>query len=139
MEVTELKELCNEMFRVKAEVAELDDAKKKLNITMLELKTKVMIELEKNEMKSFKTGDMSVTKVDKKAVKILDKNLFLDYLEDRGVLRDALNVTVAKATTIYNEEYELAMSEQNQDLIINGLPGLSSPETYSTISMRGKL
>lgn len=138
MEVTELQKLTEELFRLKAMNDELT-AQIKINSGLMNgLKAIAMVELEKANMNNFRSGNMLISKSDKKSVKILDKNLLLNYLEEKGILRDSFNVTAAKATTIWNEEYELAKDNNDLDFILNGIPGLSEPETFTTISMRGK-
>ena len=138
MELDELKNICKKMFEIKTKLSELEETKKSLTLELNDYKRQVMIELEKNDMKNFKSGGMQLIKVDKKSVKIEDREAFLDWLESRGVLRDALNVTAATATQIYKEEYERAQDDGNMVFIMEGIPGLSDPETFSTISMRGK-
>lgn len=138
MEITELRAVTEEMFQLKAMNMVLDESKKKNTIRLNELKAIAMVELDKANMINFRSGNMLIIKTDKKSVKILDKNLLLDYLEEKGILRDSFNVTVATATTIWNQEYELAKETKDLDFVINGIPGLSDPETFTTISMRGK-
>ena len=96
-----------------------------------------MVELDKNDMKSFVTGNMRLTKVEKNSVKILDKNLFMNWLEEKGVLRDSLNVSAAKATQIWNEEFEIAKENNNTLIITDGIPGLSDPEVHSVVQLYG--
>lgn len=137
MEIEEFKALVNDMFKVKQAITRLDEEKKELTAGLNEMKAKAMVELEKGEMKSFKSGDMRITKVDKKSVKIEDRNLFLNWLEENGDLRDSLNVTAATATKIYNEHYEEAKENQDLNFLTKGIDGLSQPETYSTIQLYG--
>lgn len=138
MELTELQKLTEELFRLKGLNDELT-AQIKINSGLMnELKTIAMVELDKAKMKNFRSGNMLISKTDKKSVKILDKNLLLNYLEEKGILRDSFNVTAVAATKIWNQEYELAKENEDLDFILNGVPGLSEPSTHTTISMRGE-
>ena len=129
----------SDMVELNEKLGQLDKRKKDINETLTQMKEVAMCALAENDMKTFKTGGMAITKVDKKSVRILDKNLFMNWLEEKGILRDSLTVSAAKATTIWNEEFEIAQENKDISFLTEGIDGLSEPETFSTISMRGKL
>ena len=137
MQIEEMKKLTGEMFELKRAIDDLDKHKKELKTELDLKKSVVMSALEAGEMKSFVTGKMRCTKVDKRSVKVLDRNLFLNWLETRGELRDSLNVTAATANKIYNTELEIAQEQNDLTIIVDGIPGLSEPETFSTIQLYG--
>lgn len=139
MELTKLQEVCEKMFELKVLKDNLDARKKEINVKLDAYKEIVMVELEKADMKSFKTKSMTLTRVDKRSVKILDHNLLLDWLESKDLLRHAIKVSAAAATSLYNDEFEKAQEAKDTDFLINGIAGLSDPAVYHTIQMRGKL
>jgi len=139
MELESFKGLMSDMFAIKEKLTELDGEKKELTAELNKMKAVAMVALAENDMKTFKAGGMALTAVDKKSVRILDKNLLMDWLDEKGILRDSLNVSAAKATSIWNEEFELAKINKDVSFLTgDGIPGLSEPETHTIISMRGR-
>ena len=137
MELDAFKKLTDAMFLLKEKIEGLDKNKKEITSELNKMKAIAMVELDKNDMKTFKVGDCALTKVDKKSVKVTDMNLFMNWLEQRGELRNSLTVSAAKATTIWNEEFEIAKENKDIDFLTKGVPGLSEPATHSLIQMRG--
>lgn len=135
MEIKELQDICEEIFTLKAEIDELDKQKTEKNKRIMELKALSVKQFEAHGLTKFDSGFGTITRKERKTVKIEDRNLFLNFLEEKGVLRDSFNVTAAKATTIYNEYFEEAKEKQDVDFIMNGIPGLSDPSTFVDISI----
>lgn len=135
VKVSELQDLCEKIFKLKAEVDDLDAQAKEKNKEIMGLKAEVLKHFEAHNLERFDSGFGTVTRKTRKSVSIEDRNLFFDYLEEKGLLRDSLNVTAATATSIYNQMADDA--ERNKDLsfLISGIPGLSEPKIFTDVSI----
>lgn len=135
VKVSELQDLCEEVFKLKKQVEDLDEQKKTLNKRIIELKSELVKHFEAHDLERFDSGFGTITRKVRRSVKIEDRNAFFDFLESKNLLRDSLNVTAARATTIYNELYERAEQEKDFDFITSGIPGISEPSLFVDVSI----
>lgn len=135
MEIAELKNTCVKIFELMGEIEDLDTEKKKINGKITELKKKALVELEKNELKNFDSGVGKISRIERRSVKIEDKYVFMDWLDNKGELREYLTVSAATAKKIYEEEFENAKENKNLDFLKDGIPGLSQPSIFVDIRM----
>lgn len=135
MDISKLQDLCESAFKLKAEVDELNSKKTEKNKELTKLKAEITKQLEAHQLKKFDSGFGTVIAKERKSVSVEDRNLFFDYLESRGLLRDSFNVTAQTATKIYNEILEQAVLDGDVDIITEGIPGLSEPRIFSDVSI----
>lgn len=138
MQISELNNLCIQISELQAKIDEVTRQKTELTTQLDELKARVMVELEKNDLKSFDSPVNKITRAEYRSVKILDKYAFMDWLEARGELKEALNVNVKTAQKIYSEAFERAKEKQDVEFLKNGIAGLSEPSVYNTIRITKK-
>ena len=136
MDVQELQSICRKMLDIRKTIKEYTDETKMLNGQLTKLKTEVIEYLEGQGLKNFNHGDGKISVVDKRAVKILDKFKFYEWLKARGSFEETVSITAAKATEIYNEEWEAAQAEGDIDFLTKGIDGLSEPNVFRTLSFR---
>jgi len=135
MEVSELNKICENIFKKKDEIEELQDLVKEKNLELMNLKKIVLTELEKNEMQSFNSSLGKISKLERRSVKCIDKYEFMDWLEQQGILKETLSVPAQTVTKIYNQEYEAALEAKNIDFLTKGIPGLGEPSVYVDVRM----
>ena len=58
--------------------------------------------------------------------------------DQKGILKESLNVPAQTVTRIYNEEYEHALVNKNIDFLTKGIPGLGEPSVYVDIRILRK-
>lgn len=138
MEISELKKVCEGIFKLKDEIEVLQEEVKQKNIELMNLKKIALTELEKNEIQSFDSGFGKISKLERRSVKCIDKYEFMDWLDQKGILKESLNVPAQTVTRIYNEEYEHALVNKNIDFLTKGIPGLGEPSVYVDIRILRK-
>jgi hypothetical protein len=138
MEIKDLQNICAKMLELKKAIKEHEDEVKVLNGALTKLKSETIEYMENFDMKSFDHGAGKISISDKRAVKILDKYKFYEWLKARGTFEQDITVSAATAKRIYNEEWETAQLEGNVDFIKNGIDGLSEPNVFRTISFLKK-
>ena len=137
MEIKELQALCEEVFTLKDASDVLKAQRTEIEKKVIVLKAEIEKHLTMHDLKTFDSGFGKVTRKERRSVSIDDRNLFLNWLDEKGMLRDSFNVLATRATTIYNEFYDEAKEKQDFDFITNGIPGLSEPKVFNDISIRG--
>ena len=125
-----LQKLCFECKDIDIELKKLKDKSAELNDEKTQLRKQILEHLEEHDLKRFDFGDGKVTIAEKTSVKMRDKFKFFDWLREKGIFEDIVSVNAMTLNKIYREEKEKAIDEGDASFIIEGLPGLSEPQTF---------
>jgi len=137
MEIQDLKDKCARLFEVRAKIDEINDVKKSFTAEKKELDALILSYLQENKLKNFDTGFGKVSSVAKRSVKILDRHEFTEYLKAQGTYEDTVNFPAPSINRIYREAFDVAQLEGDVEFLANGIPGLSEPSIFETISVTG--
>jgi hypothetical protein len=138
VKVTELDQLCIELFKQKAVVEEHEDALKDQNQKYAELKAEVisyMEHLEKDKYPVKGHGTLSLS--DRFSVRVPktleEKKALFEYLKEKGIFFEMASVNSQTLNSFYKAEMEEAAKQGNTDFSI---PGVGEPNHQRTLSIR---
>jgi len=137
MEIQELKDKCARLFEVRAKIDELNAIKKEYTDEKKILDGVVLGYLQENKLKNFDTGFGKVSTVAKFSVKITDRHAFSDFLKSQGIYEDTVNFPAPSVNRIYREARNVAELEGDISFVATGIPGLSDPTIFESISVTG--
>ena len=132
----ELKGLCLEMFKQKAEVARVKEIKTAEEKKLKEMQDKILFHLEGHELKTFDTGIGKVTKKNMPYAKIVDKTALSNFLKERGIYDDMVTFNATKMNSFYKEEMERAKEEMNLDFKVDGMDVSSNRISLSVTGVK---
>lgn len=142
MEIEEFQALIGKSYELKSEITALDDQKKELGLALKDLDMKILDELERMGVNSFKSRHGTISRVNRTSVKTPktheDKQAFFNWLmSTKGdtVYWQYASVNSQALNSFYKAEYEVAKEEGNFDFEI---PGIGEPELTPIISRRKK-
>lgn len=137
LNLEEFKLLTEKLWAKKQEHTNL---KKKMELELshlwgeyLELEREVMRIMEASKTDKFIADSCTVSRSAKSQVKIEDKNLLLNHLQETGELLNVLRLNVTDVTKFYQEKQALAEEHGDFDFKI---PGVSRPNEYYSLSLR---
>ena len=132
----ELKGLCLEMFKQKAEVARVKEIKTAEEKKLKEMQDKILFHLEGHELKTFDTGFGKVTRKNMPYAKIVDKTALSNFLKERGIYDDMVTFNATKMNSFYKEEMERAKEEMNLDFKVDGMDVSSNRISLSVTGVK---
>lgn len=132
----ELKGLCLEMFKQKAEVARVKEIKTAEEKKLKEMQDKILFHLEGHELKTFDTGIGKVTRKNMPYAKIVDKTALSNFLKERGIYDDMVTFNATKMNSFYKEEMERAKEEMNLDFKVDGMDVSSNRISLSVTGVK---
>jgi len=132
----ELKGLCLEMFKQKAEVARVKEIKTNEEKKLKAMQDNILHHLEGHDLKTFDTGFGKVTRKNSPYAKIVDKDALTTYLKERGIFEDMITYNATKMNSFYKEEMEKAKEEMNLDFKIDGMDVSSNRVSLSVTSVK---
>jgi hypothetical protein len=132
----ELKGLCLEMFKQKAEVVRVKEIKTAEEKKLKEMQDKILFHLEGHELKTFDTGIGKVTKKNMPYAKIVDKTALSNFLKERGIYDDMVTFNATKMNSFYKEEMERAKEEMNLDFKVDGMDVSSNRISLSVTGVK---
>jgi len=130
--VAELNKLCEEMFKLRAEIEAEEAQTKEKNKLLEEMKFKVQGILADSGLDSFKStyGTVGTRTINTFKVDPERKEDFLKFIEEKG-MRSML--TVNHQTL---QAYCRSLYEENKANLDFSIPGVGEPQPYTTITMR---
>lgn len=137
MHISEFKEFCIKMFALKNECSELGKVKAEKEKELKKMKSQCVEFLEAEGLQNFDTGEGKVIKTTRRQVKILDKHQFYDWLKSKGRFEDTVTISVATATKLFNEEFDIAKENKDTSFLSDGIPGLSEPNNFVDVTLKG--
>ena len=132
----DLKGLCLEMFKQKAEVARVKEIKTAEEKKLKEMQDKILFHLEGHELKTFDTGIGKVTRKNMPYAKIVDKTALSNFLKERGIYDDMVTFNATKMNSFYKEEMERAKEEMNLDFKVDGMDVSSNRISLSVTGVK---
>lgn len=132
MQISELKQLCHDLTEQREK---LDDMKANLSHEQVKydvLKDKIIRILKDNDLKSFVSDNIKVTKTEKFNVSIVDENEFSEYLKQHE-LDHLRKVPYQTLQSFYKEEMEKAVQRGDGEMEI---PGVSVKSTFESLQIR---
>jgi hypothetical protein len=132
----ELKKLCVDMFKFKAEVAKLKEQKTNAEKQLKKMQDDIILHLETHDLKTFDTGLGKVTRKNQPYAKIIDKDALAAHLKEKGIYDDMVTFNAAKMNSYYKEEMEKAKEEMNLDFKIEGMDVSSNRVSLSVTGVK---
>ena len=132
MEISDLKKLCTELKEQKNKISELKNSLQYEQEHYDNLKMRIIHILNDNNLKTFASDDVKITKVDKLNVTIKDEKQFTEYLKNNGLdhLRRVPHNTLQG---LYREFMEIAVEKGQTEFSI---PGVDVSSHYETLQIR---
>lgn len=137
MELNEFKQYCLDMKALQNKHKELKKQAAEIDKEFREMKAKALEILEAHGLQNFDTGQGKIIKTTRRSVSITDKNAFWSWLKDEGIFEDNCTISASVATKLYNEEFEKAKEAKDVEFLKQGIPGLSEPNNFDDISLKG--
>jgi len=136
MEITKLQEMIDKMGELRDVIDMQTEETKKLNKELTKLKTECVEHLDAHGLRRFDGDSHMVYITEKRSLKIEDKFAFYEWLKDRDIFEQVVTVSSAKLPSIYDEELELAKENGDLGFIKDGIPGLSEPSVFKSITFK---
>jgi hypothetical protein len=134
--VKQLDELCEVVSKQRGVVDEMKGKLKEQQEVLDGLELKLLAALTDSGKNSWKVGDALFTKVTRFSVQtpkeMPDKLAFFDYLKQRGVFEELVNIHSNTLNSFYKQEQENASKEGR----ILSIPGIKEPTSSETLSVR---
>ena len=136
MSIQDLSALIDQASAYKEQVDEKKEQLKDIQKELDKLNKMIVEYFEENNLKSIKGETYMAYTVERRSLKIEDRNEFFSWLRDKGIFDDVISVSSQKLGPLYNEELELAKESGDFGFLEKGIPGLSSPTTHKTVSYK---
>lgn len=147
MDERDLGTLCKKIHELDTLKKKHEDRAKELVSEAHKLKIIVLKIFDAGKIDEHSTMGLKAKRVSKKSVQIEDRNLLMNWLESKGILRDSVRLTTVDAYTIWKNELAAAkeidletyVKNPGQNFILTGIPGVSTPSSIDVIKVSGKL
>lgn len=135
--VKELSELCSSMKELREEKSGLEKEVKAINTKLTDIQAKILNYLDEYGMKNFSGDFGTVIRSKKYSVRQPGspeaKEAFYDYLKKQGIFEELISVNSRTLASWVKKEIEAKKEEGIYDFVP---PGIDTPETIETISLR---
>lgn len=136
MSLEELSRLIDQASSYKDQADEKKEQLKEINKELDKLNRMIVEYFDEHNLKSIKGTYYTAYTVERRSLKIEDRNEFFSWLREKGIFDDMVSVSSKELGPLYNEELELAKESGDFGFLEKGIPGLSSPSTHKTVSYK---
>ena len=137
--IKELNDICESMYRLKAEIADLEAKASEKNDAYKELEAKVLATLEAHNLSNFDSASGKIIRQGRLSVKQPAdpeaKKKFFDYLREKGIFEEMVSVNSKTLTAYVKKEIENAEAEGKIGFVP---PGLETPSRHYYLALRKK-
>ena len=133
MDIKDLQALCERMNMVRQQIDDIKEDKKKLEAELATMKKEAVEHLDAHGLKNFDHGQGKISINERKSVSIQDKHVLFNWLKEQNIFEDMVTISAPTANKLYKEELEKATEAGDVDFLTQGIPGLSSPNTFRDI------
>lgn len=137
--IKELTDICESMYRLKKEIADIEAQAKSKQEAYDELERKVLSTFEASGLSNFETPSGKIIMQSRLSVKQPaspeDKKKFFDYLREKGIFEEMVSVNSRTLSAFVKREVEIAEEEGRVGFTP---PGLTPPSRHYYLAMRKK-